>query len=1179
MLRSNFCNTVLNPRNNKNDCEFDPGGYFIVKGNEYSVVHVDRLRTDYPVIRLAKNVKTHLYNSKIELTHSNIRGTTKLEFYFQDMKTSESNQSGQNRQKHSIFEVKFGSQGGYIYANPIIIMYYLYVNYFNKSSSDDEAYQEFRNLLQANMNTMLGIDGQIPEIDELKLLNIHATLENFERILQTYAKDAATQNQDVLEYYIRKNNILGSGHNPFSGVESEQTFDFINKYLLPGVSIMEKITTLIYIMSQLSLYKSGFRDLDNLNIYDLKILETAGRTMEKHLTENMGHFKMTGYADWKKEISTMNVGNNMNISNLQNIVTNSFRSGFLDGAWKTKSNKQDDNDQEKGFSQLVTNDNLLSRISIIRKVVRPSSKRSTDDAVRQVNSSHYGIVDIADTPDDESCGFKLQKAISCRSSLNRNEGMIKGIIDEYLDDETAHSLPSAENNIPCIINGVFYAWTNIRIYQVLIAMRRKGIIYADVGIGFRNNSIVIQTTGSRPYRPLFTVNQRTGRLIYRELFERGVVDEYATVNSLRELGAIEYCDKMEEVSYLIAQTEQEVEDKKKHIEKSGEKVTDHTNVPEGIEIRSESDIWNEIEGKRNLYIENLRSGLRREPTEDEIYEVMEDEFLARYSSQVIDTDVEKVHSPKDELRYFTHCEISPTVMFGLSGTTIPFPEHLHGPRLVYQCKMNKQALGIYHSNYPSRVVNEGFIQLGPRKPILGTPMGEMVGLSQLPHGETATVAIGTGGGFAQEDSIIFNKKSIDMGKFRSAVTHTFETFTSSSTNNNTTKNNTDPDFWITNPLNYGSIRSQLNPKRYSHLDEYGLPRIGSLINPGDIVIGMVGKQKGVDIDSSVTTNTNQKGRVKNIIINDEAGKTDIDQKLIQGTVKVLLEDIRTPMIGNKFNNRYAQKSTIGEVRDEEDMPFTADGRTPDMYFNPNSFPSRMTNGLIMEMIASKVASLLGESRLDASYNAPFNERTLKRRLRELGFRSNGTEILHSGKTGNLIRSPYSQSSEKKFIFDYSTNSWKEDKISSSNYAEVFMGPIYYNILKHFVEDKIQARGVKGEVNPESRGPERSRKKGGGIRLGEMERDALISHGSAEVTQERMLTSSDAVRTLKCIRCGSLVQIRNILRTNTDNHCPTCGTEYYEDIGRVTIPFSFIKTISYLQAVGVKTSLHENDTLR
>jgi len=214
----------------------------------------------------------------------------------------------------------------------------------------------------------------------------------------------------------------------------------------------------------------------------------------------------------------------------------------------------------------------------------------------------------------------------------------------------------------------------------------------------------------------------------------------------------------------------------------------------------------------------------------------------------------------------------------------------------------------------------------------------------------------------------------------------------------------------------------------------------------------------------------------------------------QFLVKVMLRQCRRPEIGDKFASRHGQKGVCGAIISQEDMPFSSAGTCPDVIMNPHGFPSRMTVGKIIELVAGKAAVCAGRQ----AYGTAFGEglqsadraNDASQELVAHGFSYVGKDVLHSGVSGAPLK------------------------------AFIFMGPVFYQKLKHMVMDKMHAR-ARGPRAQLTRQPTEGRSRDGGLRLGEMERDCLISYGAANLITERLMISSDQFDVDICELCGLL----------------------------------------------------------
>ena len=237
------------------------------------------------------------------------------------------------------------------------------------------------------------------------------------------------------------------------------------------------------------------------------------------------------------------------------------------------------------------------------------------------------------------------------------------------------------------------------------------------------------------------------------------------------------------------------------------------------------------------------------------------------------------------------------------------------------------------------------------------------------------------------------------------------------------------------------------------------------------------------------------------------------------------------VIGN--SSRHGQKGTIGNIVPEADMPFTADGTRPDIIINPHAIPSRMTIGQLKETLLGKVLVQLGLFGDGTSFG-DLDVKTISRKLLELGYEKNGNEVMYNGYTGEQLS------------------------------ADIFIGPVFYQRLKHMVSDKVHSRSIGPMVNL-TRQPAEGRSRDGGLRFGEMERDGIIAHGASRFTKERMFDVSDKYSVYVCNKCGLFASYND-----TDNYnvhlCKTC--ENKTDFSKVDMPYSCKLLTQELRAMNV-----------
>ena len=483
-------------------------------------------------------------------------------------------------------------------------------------------------------------------------------------------------------------------------------------------------------------------------------------------------------------------------------------------------------------------------------------------------------------------------------------------------------------------------------------------------------------------------------------------------------------------------------------------------------------------------------------------------------SSMIAMKIHDLISHRDYCFTYTHCEIHPAMILGVSASIIPFPDHNQSPRNVYQSAMGKQAIGIYSTNFNMRMDTLANLLFYPQKPLVVTQSMEFLKFKDLPAGINAIVAIMCYTGYNQEDSVIMNQSSIDRGFFRSAF---FRTYYTEEKREARLKHETIevPDNKNCTGLRHGS---------YTKLDCEGLIAPGTRVSGDDIIIGKTGLCKIEEDDNEIENPViKRKQDISEAIRPSESG---IIESVMLTTdrqgykiAKVKCRSVRVPQIGDKFASRHGQKGTIGMTYRQEDLPFTMEGISPDIIVNPHAIPSRMTIGHLIECLSSKVAALRGLEG-DAT---PFTDVTvdsISEDLHKLGYQKYGNETVFNGFTGRKI-----------------------DML-------IFFGPTYYQRLKHMVDDKIFSR-ARGPVQILTRQPTEGRARSGGLRFGEMERDCMISHGASLFLKERLVDVSDKYRVHVCEDCGLIAQAD---LQSQRYYCKLCRNTNY-NISQVYIPYA------------------------
>ncbi|KAL1954842.1 hypothetical protein VTO42DRAFT_530 [Malbranchea cinnamomea] len=487
-----------------------------------------------------------------------------------------------------------------------------------------------------------------------------------------------------------------------------------------------------------------------------------------------------------------------------------------------------------------------------------------------------------------------------------------------------------------------------------------------------------------------------------------------------------------------------------------------------------------------IIVENKRSKVTARHLEMLRNGTMEfDDFLAQGLVEYLDVNEENdsyIAVYENEINdNTTHLEIEPFTILGAVAGLIPYPHHNQSPRNTYQCAMGKQAIGAIANNQFLRIDSLLYTMVYPQKPLVKTRTIELVKYDRLPAGQNATVAVMSYSGYDIEDALVLNKGSVDRGFGRCQVFRKYATNLKSYSNGTRDR------------LKGPDIENGVPIRKHALLDHDGLAAVGEKVNSGEVYINKITPENAL---SSGITGSDAGGPVTYIPSPQTYKLADpsyIDKVLISATegesqlIKVQTRQTRRPEVGDKFSSRHGQKGVVGIIAEQVDMPFNDQGIVPDIIMNPHGFPSRMTVGKMLELVTGKAGVLSGKF----GYGTPFSGTPIEEAsavLIEHGFSYGGKDYLTSGITGEPLP------------------------------AYVFMGPIYYQKLKHMVQDKMHSR-ARGPRAILTRQPTEGRSRDGGLRLGEMERDCLIAYGTSQLLLERLMISSDRHEVDVCENCG------------------------------------------------------------
>lgn len=438
----------------------------------------------------------------------------------------------------------------------------------------------------------------------------------------------------------------------------------------------------------------------------------------------------------------------------------------------------------------------------------------------------------------------------------------------------------------------------------------------------------------------------------------------------------------------------------------------------------------------------------------------------------------------------THVEYDPTNILSILANQTPFSDFNQSPRNMYQCQMAKQAMGTSGTATRYRTDNKSYRLQTGQTPIVRPPLYNEYGLDNFPNGTNAVVAVISYTGYDMDDAMIINKSAHERG-FGHGTIYKTKIIRLDDTNYNRPARTTTKIFGFAE----GSF---VSPQVRSRLDQDGLPHVGAMVCEGDFLAAShnvrfdTNKNAFVSVDGENQFHKYQDQETAFVeevrILGSETGSEPCQR------ISIKLRVPRPPVIGDKFSSRHGQKGVCSQKWPAVDMPFSESGIVPDVIINPHAFPSRMTIGMFVESLAGKAGALHGLAQDSSPWR--FDERHTAgdyfgTQLLAAGYNYHGNEPMYSGITG------------REFA------------------ADIYIGLVFYQRLRHMVNDKFQVRTT-GPVIQMTGQPIKGRKRGGGIRVGEMERDSLLAHGCAYLLQDRLMNCSDYSRQWVCRTCGSFL---------------------------------------------------------
>jgi DNA-directed RNA polymerase II subunit RPB2 len=1121
LLHSKFChlsnkNEVLLLQNNEDPS--DKGGYFIVKGSEKVIVAQERV-VDNKVLCFKQNKPNTKYIDMVE-----IKSTIDQRFYPVKNVTLKLTKEASIKDTGLGKTIKVKIQ--HINSEIPLFIVFRALNILNdkdilslilydldENVKDGKLNLLIPSILEANLSGKMKDDktsySKTESDDEED--DVNQEEEDGNQDDDTTKQDGDKKKKgdinliktqdDALEYmskYLQWTNYDNGVKD--TTYKKKYVLEIINREFLPhvGSNFMEKAYFLGYMTNVLLECHLGIREYDNRDHSSNKRGDLTGALICQIIRGSFQKLVRDIKTCLSKELTTINPSLNIDEQDKTNIFIGSLRKviqnnsiesklkyALSTGNWVVQSGTSIQN--RAGIAQVLQRLSYIGYLSHIRRIQSPLEKAGSKLVPpRKLYGSQWGYIDPNETPEGAQVGVVKNLSLGTIISFDSSKIPILialNVLKDYIKFLESINPREVVYSTKLFLNGKWIAIINNEhismVYKQLKDCKRVGIIKPHISIYWNidNSELFINADGGRYMRPVYTVSREEDKweLDIAKVWNAEGSDFYNRVKT----------NKIKWRDLLLGTFE-------------NNPLPNKVGVIEYIDTNESNSTMIALSGK----------------------------------------DLQNNLTTNDMYLDYTHCEINANLIFGVVSPIIPFSDHNPAPRNCYECSMGKQAIGIYATNFNSRMDTMGHILCYPQKPLVYNRLIKHFYLdSTMPQGFQAMVAICTYSGFNQEDSIILNQSAIDRGFMTSLFYRTYKDEQQKHKSSTSSGQSFGiPDKNTTKELKSGS---------YDNLNTNGIIKKNSYVEEFDVLVGKISHLKNMDDkdlytkkDVSTTVRSNEKGYVDLVFPStDDFGdmsNVDADGNEI---AKVRICELRIPEIGDKFASRAAQKGTVGMTYRQEDMPFNSRGEVPDIIMNPHAIPSRMTINQLLEDLVGKAAIITGGLIHDATAFSDINVEALQTILTDNGFDKNCNEQLYNGFTGEAFN------------------------------VKTFFGPVYYQKLKHMVIDKIHSRST-GPNQLLTKQPAEGRSRDGGLRLGEMERDVLISHGATQFLKERFMESSDGYSVYVSPKEGDIV-----VANPDENYYMYNGKEIRQDeVVEVQLPYSMKLLLQELNSMGIYTKM-------
>jgi len=987
----------------------------------------------------------------------------------------------------------------------------------------------------------------------------------------------------------------------------EFALEVLNNDLFPHCQTLpQKLYILGYMAKKLIQTSLGWLPCDDRDSYLNKRIDLTGtllnnlfrnyfnklvKEMQKQVVREINGGSWRSTEDYENIINMTNIYKIMKSTTIENGISRALATGDF-------SIKQA-NSSKVGVAQVLNRLTYVASLSHLRRVNTPLEKSGELIAPRKLHNTTFGFLCPAETPEGQSIGVVKNISYMSHITIPTNSASLYEYVEPFIQkvDNTPSEL--LYNKVKVFVNGTWLGVTDqpFELYEEMKSKKYKGIIniYTAIVFDYKLMEIRICNDGGRLTRPLLKVRDNKA-IITSEIISRVESHELSWNDLLTSCNidesVVEYIDPEEQNFSMIAMKTKHgylgegtynyshceihpstifgvlascipfpehnqaprntyqclglnelvwmADGTKKPIcdVKIGDNV--FTFQPETMEV-STTTVVNHFVRKNEYPIYRLKTISGREITATEDHKFMTNQGWATVKELIENPELcIGMYSDRQSYSYENIDSITSEPDGLISDIEVESENHSFIAASGFassNCAMAKQAIGVYALNYDQRMDKTAYVLTYPSRPLVDTRLMNFIHLNNIPSGCQIHVAIMTHTGYNQEDSVLVNKGSIDRGLFSATIYHTEKDEDKNIIRDEIIR--CKPDKTKTKGIKFGN---------YEKVNSQGFIQENSLVENRDVIIAKI-----------IPIKENRNDPTKTIKYEDQSKtfrtteETYIDKNYTgrngdgYNFAKVRVRVHRKPGYGDKFSSRHGQKGTCGNIIPECDMPFTKNGLRPDIIINPHAIPSRMTIAQLKETLLGKVLLEVGMFGDGTSFGN-LDIKTIINELQKLGYESHGNEVMYNGLTGEQLE------------------------------TSIFIGPVFYQRLKHMVADKQHSRAIGPMVNL-TRQPAEGRSRDGGFRIGEMERDVMIAHGMSKFCRERLYDVSDKYSAHVCRKCGMIASFNDGVASNhktiagretgadfSIHLCNTCNN--MTDFAKVDIPYAYKLMAQELQTINV-----------